>query len=81
MKCPQCDGFGKVSSHNGETWRQFTFRPHNSYPELSDGTARPVPCPECNGLKVVPDPVWKPEPVVDTHAEAEPAEKKPKKSP
>ncbi len=80
MICPKCKGFGKVSSHNGETWKQFTLRPHNASPELSDGTAAPVICPKCNGEGNVPEP--QPEPVVDTLQEAEaPDKKSSKKSP
>lgn len=74
MTCPKCDGFGKVSSHNGATWRQFSFQPHNSYTELRSGIAVPITCPDCKGSGNVPDPA--PEPPVDTPAPAKPEKKK-----
>jgi DnaJ-class molecular chaperone len=49
IRCPQCDGFGKVDSDEKKGWMRYltdrTF--HN---KIIRGEVSPLPCPTCRGV-------------------------------
>jgi len=50
MTCPECDGKGHVPCPATTAVRTMGL---NGVPALQPSTGHPIPCPECNGKKVV----------------------------
>jgi DnaJ-class molecular chaperone len=50
MKCPKCDGCGKVAdTDNEEPWTAWLDLPLRSSIAVVAGIVRPKTCPDCNG--------------------------------
>ena len=50
VKCPKCDGCGKVANDADETpWSAWTSLPLASSAAVLAGFVRPKPCPLCGG--------------------------------
>lgn len=48
--CPQCQGIGHVPCPMTVAVRTLGF---NAVPSLQPSTGHPIPCPSCNGKKIV----------------------------
>ncbi|MAO24981.1 MAG: hypothetical protein CMJ35_05675 [Phycisphaerae bacterium] len=51
-RCPQCHGQGHVACPMTVAVRTLGF---NAVPSLQPSTGHPIPCPCCQGKKVVPN--------------------------
>lgn len=59
MKCPTCDGCGKVANtRRGEPWTEWTSLPLLSSAAVLSGIVRPVSCVRCGGSGRIGD--WDP---------------------
>ncbi len=50
--CPVCAGRGSIACPQTVAVRTLGF---NAVPALQPSTGHPIPCPECNGKKTVPN--------------------------
>ena len=64
MKCPKCDGEGKIAdSDDGEPWSAWSSLPAGSDMAVRLGLVKPIDCPMCQGFGEVAAYAPHPEPV------------------
>jgi len=50
MKCPKCEGCGKIANTDDqEPWTYWEELPPSAKVAVQMGLVHPVPCPACNG--------------------------------
>ena len=53
-KCSKCEGWKRVDSVSGDTWKHWAELPVTSQIAVQVGLIKPVECPRCHGTGVEP---------------------------